>query len=127
MLIFAVAFTSTLAVFIACEEKKDDVCQRFDAIQQINPTCDIPSVCCPQEEGGNCYYVSSSGKKYYCNSSLATTNDPDGCNQAQSQYIAENCQAAKMSAGDVEKLKLEMTKFTRELLEKARHYSVFCN
>ncbi len=111
-------------VVVSCEEtKKDDVCQAFNAITQTYPGCEVPSVCCPVDEG-NCYYVAPDGTRYTCNASQATTEDPDGCLTAQNQYIAANCETSKMDASGRERLVLELTAFTRQMMLKARNYSV---
>lgn len=111
-------------VVVSCEEtKEEDVCQAFNAITQINPSCAIPSICCPVDEG-NCYYVAPNGTRYTCNASQATTEDPDGCLNAQNQYIAANCETSKMDGATRERLVLELTAFTRQMMLKARNYSV---
>ncbi|HON18998.1 MAG TPA: hypothetical protein PK990_07510 [Salinivirgaceae bacterium] len=126
-LLFLISFGITFALFTSCEEKKDeDVCQRFNQITNINPTCDIPSICCPVEENENCYIQNTSGKKYYCNASQSSDTNPNGCNIAQEQYIAENCQTSKMTSEQIAKIKAEFDQITFELLQKVRTLSLIC-
>ncbi|HPW66312.1 MAG TPA: hypothetical protein PLY32_04265 [Salinivirgaceae bacterium] len=113
------AFVAVVAV--SCVDiEGEEFCQEFELV--TNPTCEFPTVCCPDE--GDCYYLApSTGKKYPCNSSLATANDKDGCNLAQERYIEDNCDT-KISAADRKAIKLELTAFTREMMLKARNYSL---
>ena len=106
-----------------CEkEEEDDYCQAFD-ITAIAPQCEIPTVCCPLD-GGDCYYVNPDGPDYLCDASTATANDPDGCDGAMNSYIDEQCETAKMTQNDMDKLKVELAKFTRKLMLEAREKSV---
>jgi hypothetical protein len=107
-----------------CEKDEDDVCEKFDAIADLYPSCDIPAVCCPID-GGDCYIVNPTGDDYMCNKDNATPNDPDGCDQAENDYIDEKC-TSKMSAEQRKGLKKELRKFTKELMEKTRTYSICC-
>ncbi len=119
-------FVFVAAFAVSCKEtKEDDFCQAFSAIIDINPSCEIPSVCCPVDEG-NCYYLSPDGKKYSCDASQASSTNPDGCNLAQEKYIEENCETTKMSAANRESIKLELTALTRQMMLKARNFSL-CN
>ncbi len=113
-----------VTLLISCENTKSpDVCQTVDAITEINPSCEIPSVCCPVDQG-NCYYVSPDGKHYICDASMASEANPDGCNTAQNQYIEENCETSKISAANREAIKLELSALTREMMLKARNFSL---
>ena len=64
--------------------------------------------------------------KYSCDASQASSTNPDGCNLAQEKYIEENCETTKMSAANRESIKLELTALTRQMMLKARNYSL-CN
>lgn len=112
-----------LIVNWGCEkEEEDDYCQAFD-ITAIAPQCEIPTVCCPLD-GGDCYYVNPDGADYFCDANTATPNDPDGCDGAMNSYIDEQCSTAKMSQADIEKLKVELSKFTHKLMMEVREKSV---
>ncbi|MDD4746742.1 MAG: hypothetical protein RBR35_10720 [Salinivirgaceae bacterium] len=111
-------------VVVSCEEKKnDDVCLAFEEITAINPSCEIPSVCCPVEVG-NCYYVAPNGDEYKCDATLNSTENPDGCNDAMNEYIENHCETTKMDKATHNKLVLALSKFTQQMLIKARNYSV---
>jgi hypothetical protein len=105
-----------------CEKEKDDVCESFDALEEMYPNCDIPSICCPLD-GGDCYIVNPDGENYICDKTKASEDNPDGCNDAENAYINEKC-ATKMSAEERDGLKKELRKFRHDLMEKARIYSV---
>jgi hypothetical protein len=108
-----------------CEkEEEDDYCQAFD-ITAIAPQCEIPTVCCPLD-GSDCYYVNPDGSDYYCDSNNATDNDLYGCDDAMNSYIDEQCETLKMSLADRDKLKIELSKFTRKLMMEVREKSI-CN
>lgn len=104
------------------EEKDEDLCQAFD-ISEIYPQCEIPTVCCPQD-GSDCYFVNPNGENFVCNSANATDEDPDGCNDAENAYINAYCQTGKMSASDINGLKIELSKFTRQLMVQASIESI---
>lgn len=109
-----------------CEkEEEDDYCQAFEEIIAIAPQCEIPTVCCPLD-GGDCYYVNPNGTDYYCDANNATENDPDGCDGAMNSYIDEQCETTKMTLADRDKLKVELSKFTRNLMLEVREKSI-CN
>ncbi|HOG19711.1 MAG TPA: hypothetical protein PKW37_04640 [Salinivirgaceae bacterium] len=113
-----------MAVAVSCSDpKEEEFCQEFELV--TNPSCEAPTVCCPEE--GNCYYLATStGKKYPCDASQATENDKNGCDKAENDYINENCDTTKMSVADRKSIKLELTAFTRKMMVKARNYSL-CN
>lgn len=100
------------------DDDDDDLCEAFDAVPA---SCEIPTICCPTD-GGNCYYVNPDGNDYYCNSANATDNDPDGCDAAMNQYIDEQC--TKMTPAKSAAVKIDLSNFTRKLMERARLESV---
>jgi hypothetical protein len=114
-----------LAIVVwSCEPiaEEEDVCQSFEVIEDLYPGCEIPSICCPTD-GGDCYIVNPSGDDYYCDASNATEEDPDGCAAAEDQYIDEKC-TSKMSDKERENLKMDLRRFTQELMAKARANSI---
>lgn len=98
-----------------CEKEDKDVCQKFEP-----PQCEIANVCCPTD-GGNCYYDVGS-TKYYCDKSKATSTDPDGCDEAEDQAIADLCGTANTE--QLMYAKVELRKLTQKLMQEARTYSV---
>ena len=118
-------FALFAVVLVSCEtEADDDVCDAFDAISEISSSCtQIPTVCCPIETG-NCYYSNEDGDRYECDATLASENNQDGCNDAIQAYITANCGSGKMDDATHGKLVLEMSNFTRQMMVKARNYSV---
>ncbi|PKP34732.1 MAG: hypothetical protein CVT98_10600 [Bacteroidetes bacterium HGW-Bacteroidetes-15] len=124
LFLFPIVLLGILAIVTwGCEkEEEDDYCQAFD-ITPIAPQCEIPTVCCPLD-GSDCYYVNPDGADYYCDASSATENDPDGCDAAMNTYIDEQCETAKMTLADRDKIKVELSKFTRKLMLEVREKSV---
>lgn len=101
-------------------EDNDDLCQAFDAVPE---SCEIPTVCCPTD-GGNCYYVNPDGNDYYCDATLDSDTNQDGCNDAMANYLRDHC--TKMTKSEIASVKANLSAFTKELMQKARMYSV-CN
>ncbi|MFO8021723.1 MAG: hypothetical protein R6U65_04590 [Perlabentimonas sp.] len=105
------------------EEEEEDLCYAFEDILAINPTCDVPTACCPLD-GGDCYYVNPDGPDYYCDADLDSDENPDGCNDAMNDYIDNHCETAKMSGTQREKIIIELRMFTQDLMAKAKARSV---
>jgi hypothetical protein len=94
------------------EEKDEEICEQYSEVPE---TCDIPTVCCPTD--GSCYFThTASGTQYTC--------DGDDCSVAMNTYISTHCETAKISAGDIEKFKIELSDFTRQLMVQASSESV---
>lgn len=122
LFLIPVMLMGALVIFNSCDEAEDDdeLCQAFDAVPE---QCEIPTVCCPTD-GGDCYYVNPDGENYLCDATLDSDENPDGCNDAMNQYITDHC--TKMPEAKSVALKADLSKFTKQLMEKARLYSV-CN
>jgi hypothetical protein len=117
IILFPILLLASLVVFNwGCgeeEEKDEDLCQPYEEVPE---TCDIPTACCPTD-GGNCYYIhTESGTQYTCTG--------EDCSAAIDAYIEAHCETAKLNATEINKFKIELSKFTRELLVQACDYSV---
>jgi hypothetical protein len=99
------------------KDDEEDVCKKFEPQQ-----CEIANACCPTD-GTNCYYEYGD-RKFYCDRTQATNDDPDGCNKAEDDVIAVICPPAK--AADIQLVKAQLRELTRTLMKEARMLSV-CN
>lgn len=104
--------------------QNDELCEAFD-LPPGYPECDIPTICCPTDQG-DCYYVNPDpdGENYYCDASTATEEFPNGCEQAENTYITEHCAKKSMSAEQINNLKYELSKFTKQLMVEANRESI---
>lgn len=111
-------FAIFAAVTWSCQkDDEEDVCKKFEPAQ-----CEIANACCPTD-GSNCYYEYGD-KKYFCDKTKATSDDPDGCNAAEDQVIGVICGTAK--SADIQLAKLQLRELTQKLMNEARMLSV-CN
>jgi hypothetical protein len=101
--------------------EEEDLCLAFELPDEFL-TCDEPTICCPMDEG-DCYIINPDGANYYCDKDLATTNDPDGCSDAEDRYINEKC-TTKMSPEQTKEMKKLLNSYIKEVMEKARINSV---
>lgn len=106
------------------EETNDELCEAFSLPPEY-PECEIPTICCPTDEG-SCYYVNPdpNGENYYCDPNTATDEYPNGCQGAENSYIDAHCAKKSMTPEKIKNLKYQLTQFTKELMVKASKNSV---
>lgn len=122
--LFPLALLATFSVALwSCEPTaNDDYCDKFDVIAETNPSCEIPSVCCP-DDGTDCYILAINGDKYMCNKTTAQGTDANGCNGATDNYIDAKC-TAKVTAEQRAQIFQQMNNFTVMLMSRVRENSL---
>ena len=114
--VFGIVFWSCVPM-----EEEDDMCLAFE-LPDDYLSCDKPTICCPMDES-DCYIVNPDGDNYYCDKTQATEDDPDGCSAAENNYINDKC-TSKLSPEQQKELKKLLNSYIKEMMAKARNYSV---
>ena len=105
------------------EENEEDLCLFVD-ISEYYPQCESPTICCPTDENQDCYIVNPDGENFMCDADLATEGDEDGCAEAENAYIDAYCITGKMSASDIEGLKIQLSRQIKQLMIEASRQSL---
>lgn len=110
-------------VLWSCEPvtEEEDLCLAFELPDEYL-SCEEPTICCPLDDG-NCYIVNTDGANYYCDKTEASETDPDGCSTAEENYINDKC-TAKMSPEQTKEMKMLLGSYIKEVMAKAREYSI---